>query len=185
MTAISFLLGLTKRIEIGSLNQVITTHHPVRIGEQTGLLDQMSYGRFVLGLSDCVNDFEMDFFKRKRSSQQQQFEACYEILNEALTTNYCQADDDFFNFPRISVNPHCISEVKQYILASSMGVVEWAARKGLPLTYRWSDSLAEKKNTISVISLLLKRIILMYQMLITNSRCSLISMKIVVLLEMK
>lgn len=146
LTAIGFLLGLTKRIKIGSLNQVITTHHPVRIVEQTGLLDHMSNGRFVLGLSDCVNDFEMDFFKRKRSSQQQQFEACYEILNEALTTNYCQADDDFFNFPRISVNPHCISEVKQYILASSMGVVEWAARKGLPLTYRWSDSLAEKEK---------------------------------------
>nr|ABD14497.1 luciferase beta subunit [Photobacterium leiognathi subsp. mandapamensis]ABD14501.1 luciferase beta subunit [Photobacterium leiognathi subsp. mandapamensis]ABD14505.1 luciferase beta subunit [Photobacterium leiognathi subsp. mandapamensis] len=148
ITAASFLLGLTERLHIGSLNQVITTHHPVRIAEETSLLDQLSNGRFILGLSDCVSDFEMDFFKRQRDSQQQQFEACYKILNEGITTNYCHANDDFYNFPKVSINPHCISKenLKQYILATSMGVVEWAAKKGLPLTYRWSDTLAEKEN---------------------------------------
>ncbi|PSW53516.1 luciferase subunit beta [Photobacterium leiognathi] len=148
MTAASFLLGLTERLHIGSLNQVITTHHPVRIAEEASLLDQMSDGRFILGLSDCVSDFEMDFFKRQRDSQQQQFEACYEILNDGITTNYCYANNDFYNFPKISINPHCISKenLKQYILATSMAVVEWAAKKGLPLTYRWSDTLAEKEN---------------------------------------
>ncbi|WP_419239049.1 alkanal monooxygenase [Photobacterium leiognathi subsp. mandapamensis] len=148
ITAASFLLGLTERLHIGSLNQVITTHHPVRIAEETSSIDQMSNGRFILGLSDCVSDFEMDFFKRQRDSQQQQFEACYEILNEGITTNYCQANDDFYNFPKVSINPHCISKenLKQYILATSMSIVEWAAKKGLPLTYRWSDTLAEKEN---------------------------------------
>ncbi|OBU18125.1 alkanal monooxygenase [Photobacterium aquimaris] len=148
ITAASFLLGLTDRLHIGSLNQVITTHHPVRIAEETSLLDQMSDGRFILGLSDCVNDFEMDFFKRQLESQQQQFEACYEILNDGITTNYCHANNDFYNFPKISINPHCISKenLKQYILATNMSVVEWAAKKGLPLTYRWSDTLKEKEN---------------------------------------
>jgi len=147
MTAAGFLLGLTERLHIGSLNQVITTHHPVRIAEEASLLDQMSDGRFILGLSDCVNDFEMDFFKRRRDAQQQQFEACYDTLNEGIITNYCQANNDFYNFPRISINPHCISKenMKQYILASSVSVVEWAAKKALPLTYRWSDSLEEKE----------------------------------------
>nr|P12744.2 RecName: Full=Alkanal monooxygenase beta chain; AltName: Full=Bacterial luciferase beta chain [Photobacterium phosphoreum]AAA70298.1 luciferase beta subunit [Photobacterium phosphoreum] len=143
MTAASFLLGLTERLHIGSLNQ-ITTHHPVRIAEEASLLDQMSDSRFILGLSDCVN-FEMDFFKRQRDSQQLQFEACYDIINEAITTNYC-ANNDFYNFPRISINPHCLSKenMKQYILASSVSV-EWAAKKALPLTYRWSDTLEDKE----------------------------------------
>lgn len=147
ITAASFLLGLTERLHIGSLNQVITTHHPIRIAEEASLLDQMSDSRFILGLSDCINDFEMDFFKRQRDSQQLQFEACYEIINEAITTNYCQANNDFYNFPRISINPHCLSKenMKQYILASSVSVVEWAAKKALPLTYRWSDSLEDKE----------------------------------------
>lgn len=39
MTAAGFLLGLTERLHIGSLNQVITTHHPVRIAEEASLLD--------------------------------------------------------------------------------------------------------------------------------------------------
>ncbi len=147
MTVASFLLGLTDKLHIGSLNQVITTHHPVRIAEEASLLDQMSDQRFILGLSDCLSDFEMDFFKCQRDSQQQQFEACYEIINEGITTNYCQANNDFYNFPRVSINPHCLSKenMPQYILASSVSVVEWAAKKGLPLTYRWSDSLQDKE----------------------------------------
>lgn len=61
ITAAGFLLGLTNKLHIGSLNQVITTHHPVRVAEEASLLDQMSEGRFILGFSDCESDFEMEF----------------------------------------------------------------------------------------------------------------------------
>lgn len=70
ITAAGFLLGLTNKLHIGSLNQAITTHHPVRIAEESSLLDQMSEGRFILGFSNSENDFEMDFFKRNLSSRQ-------------------------------------------------------------------------------------------------------------------
>ncbi len=73
-TAASFLLGLTERLHIGSLNQVITKSSSSPYCRRKQTLDQLSNGRFILGLSDCVEyDFEMDFFKRQRDSQQQQF----------------------------------------------------------------------------------------------------------------
>ncbi len=148
ITAAGFLLGLTDKLHIGSLNQVITTHHPVRIAEEASLLDQMSEGRFILGFSESENDFEMIFFKRHILSQQSQFEACYTIINEALTTGYCHPQNDFYDFPRVSINPHCYSEYgpKQYVVASSDEVVAWAARKGLPLTFKWDDDLDTKEE---------------------------------------
>nr|ACS35648.1 beta subunit luciferase [Aliivibrio fischeri]ACS35650.1 beta subunit luciferase [Aliivibrio fischeri] len=147
ITAAGFLLGLTNRLRIGSLNQVITTHHPVRVAEEVGVLDQMSEGRFVLGFSDCQSDFEMEFFKRHIPSRQQQFEACYDVINEALTTGYCHPENDFYNFPKISVHPHCYSEngPKQYVLATSKEVVRWAAKKALSLTFKWEDNLETKE----------------------------------------
>lgn len=148
ITAAGFLLGLTSKLYIGSLNQVITTHHPVRIAEESSLLDQMSEGRFILGLSDSESDFEMAFFKRHLPSKQQQFEACYDIVDEALATGYCHAQNDFYDFPKISINPHCYSEngPKKYITATSKDVVVWAAKKALPLTFKWEDSLAVKES---------------------------------------
>ena len=148
ITAAGFLLGLTNKLHIGSLNQVITTHHPVRVAEESSLLDQMSEGRFILGLSDSENDFEMLFFKRDLVSRQQQFEACYEIINEALTTGYCHPQNDFFDFPKVSINPHCFSEngPKQYVVATSKEVVSWAAKKALPLTFKWEDNLVIKES---------------------------------------
>ncbi|AZN36198.1 luciferase subunit beta [Iodobacter ciconiae] len=148
ITAAGFLLGMTNKLHIGSLNQVITTHHPVRIAEESSLLDQMSEGRFILGLSDSESDFEMTFFKRHLPSKQQQFEACYDVINEALTTGYCYAQNDFYNFPKVSINPHCFSKhgPKQYIVATNKDVVAWAAKKALPLTFKWEDSLAVKEN---------------------------------------
>lgn len=148
ITAAGFLLGMTNKLHIGSLNQVITTHHPVRVAEESSLLDQMSEGRFILGISNSENDFEMDFFKRQRSSRQQQFEACYDIINDALTTGYCHPQNDFYDFPKVSINPHCFSEggPKQYVTATSKSVVEWAAKKALPLTFKWDDSLVDKES---------------------------------------
>ncbi|ACA87898.1 luciferase subunit beta [Shewanella woodyi] len=148
ITAAGFLLGLTNKLHIGSLNQIITTHHPVRIAEEASLLDQMSEGRFILGFSDSENKFEMAFFKRQLSSQQQQFEACYDIINDALTTGFCHPQNDFYDFPKVSINPHCVSEngPEQYVLASSKEVVTWAAKRALPLTFKWEDSLTDKER---------------------------------------
>ncbi|MUK92656.1 LLM class flavin-dependent oxidoreductase [Aliivibrio fischeri] len=148
ITAAGFLLGLTDKLHIGSLNQVITTHHPVRVAEEVSLLDQMTEGRFIFGFSDCESDFEMEFFKRHIPSRQQQFEACYDIINEALTTGFCHPQNDFYDFPKISVNPHCYSEngPKQYVLATSKEVVTWAAKKALSLIFKWDDNLEVKER---------------------------------------
>lgn len=77
-----------------------------------------------------------------------QFEACYDIINEALTTGYCHPQNDFYDFPKVSINPHCFSEngPKLYVTATSKSVVEWAAKKALPLTFKWDDSLVDKES---------------------------------------
>ncbi|WP_441963665.1 LLM class flavin-dependent oxidoreductase [Mycolicibacterium houstonense] len=49
-TTAAFLLGCTSRIGVGTAVALSPLHHPVDLAERTALLDQLSHGRFMLGL---------------------------------------------------------------------------------------------------------------------------------------
>ncbi|CAH6794090.1 Alkanal monooxygenase beta chain [Vibrio chagasii] len=148
LTVAGFLLGMTQNLKVASLNHVITTHHPVRVAEEACLLDQMSEGRFVFGFSDCEKSSDMRFFNRPTDAQFQVFDACYEVINDAFSTGYCHPENDFFSFPKISVNPHAYTEggPAQFVNATSKEVVEWAAKRGLALVFKWDDSNAQRQE---------------------------------------
>ncbi|HZD14986.1 MAG TPA: LLM class flavin-dependent oxidoreductase, partial [Pseudonocardiaceae bacterium] len=50
ITLAGYLLGATRRIAVGTAVSVLSTQHPVALAEQTALLDQLSGGRFHLGV---------------------------------------------------------------------------------------------------------------------------------------
>ena len=50
ITLAGYLLGATRRIVVGTTVTVLTIHHPVALAEQALLLDQVSRGRFRLGV---------------------------------------------------------------------------------------------------------------------------------------
>ncbi|WKG01975.1 LLM class flavin-dependent oxidoreductase [Mycolicibacterium sp. HK-90] len=50
VTTAAFLLGRTSRISVGTAVALSPLYHPVDLAERTALLDQLSHGRFVLGL---------------------------------------------------------------------------------------------------------------------------------------
>lgn len=46
----SFLLGRTRRVHVGTAVTLLPLHSPVHVAEQGALLDQLSEGRFMLGV---------------------------------------------------------------------------------------------------------------------------------------
>lgn len=50
LTMAGYLLGATSRIAVGTAVSVLSTQHPVALAEQAALLDQLSHGRFRLGV---------------------------------------------------------------------------------------------------------------------------------------
>ncbi|AUI88422.1 alkane 1-monooxygenase [Vibrio azureus] len=148
LTVAGFLLGMTQNIKVASLNHVITTHHPVRVAEEACLLDQVSEGRFTFGFSDCEKSSDVSFFNRPVDRQFELFNECYDIINDALTTGYCHPNNDFYSFPKISVNPHAYTEggPKQFVSATNKDIVKWAAKKAIPLIFKWDDSNAVRQE---------------------------------------
>jgi alkanesulfonate monooxygenase SsuD/methylene tetrahydromethanopterin reductase-like flavin-dependent oxidoreductase (luciferase family) len=50
ITLAGYLLGATRRITVGTAASVLSTQHPVALAEQAALLNQVSGGRFRLGI---------------------------------------------------------------------------------------------------------------------------------------
>ncbi|MFV0526504.1 MAG: LLM class flavin-dependent oxidoreductase, partial [Acidimicrobiales bacterium] len=61
LTAAAFLLGHTKRIRVGTACVLAPLQRPVAIAEQAALLDQLSSGRFDLGIGrgGYLKDYEV------------------------------------------------------------------------------------------------------------------------------
>jgi len=61
LTAAGFLLGRTERIRVGTAVELSPLTHPVEFAERTALLDQLSGGRFELGLGrgGYARDYEL------------------------------------------------------------------------------------------------------------------------------
>jgi alkanesulfonate monooxygenase SsuD/methylene tetrahydromethanopterin reductase-like flavin-dependent oxidoreductase (luciferase family) len=60
LTLAGHLLGLTPRIHVGTAITVLSLHEPVHVAEQANLLDQLSSGRFALGVGRGVPGIEFD-----------------------------------------------------------------------------------------------------------------------------
>ncbi|NEY34062.1 LLM class flavin-dependent oxidoreductase, partial [Streptomyces sp. PRKS01-65] len=56
----AYLLGRTRAVHVGTAVTVLPLHSPVHTAEQTALLDQLSGGRFVLGVGRGVPGVEYD-----------------------------------------------------------------------------------------------------------------------------
>jgi alkanesulfonate monooxygenase SsuD/methylene tetrahydromethanopterin reductase-like flavin-dependent oxidoreductase (luciferase family) len=61
LTSAAFLLGLTRRLRVGTAVTLSPLHHPVDLAERTSLLDQWSGGRFDLGIGrgGYLRDYEI------------------------------------------------------------------------------------------------------------------------------
>ncbi|MEM8925899.1 MAG: LLM class flavin-dependent oxidoreductase [Actinomycetota bacterium] len=85
ITAAGFLLGHTSRLRIGTAVTLSPLYHPIDLAERTALLDQLSGGRFQLGLGrgGYLKDYEVLEVPTDRWEDDPQ--VCAEVIIDAWT----------------------------------------------------------------------------------------------------
>ncbi|MCH6546107.1 MAG: LLM class flavin-dependent oxidoreductase [Deltaproteobacteria bacterium] len=131
---------LTKEIKIGLMGNCIPLHHPVRLGEELALLDNLSHGRLVVGITRG-GDFWA--FHIPSSESRERFEEGWEIISKGW-----QAEEPFahhgkyWDLEYIAFLPRPLQQPfpETWIPSISAESIEWAAKNRVRLAASWSPT---------------------------------------------
>ena len=146
ITLAGYLLGATRRVAVGTAVSVLSTQHPVALAEQAALLDQVSGGRFRLGVGRGGPWIDLEVFGTSLDRYQHGFPESLDLLLATLTGNRVAASGPNFRFPDVDVVPRPRTQPHPAIVlaATTAATVELAAQRGLPLLLGMHASDAEK-----------------------------------------
>lgn len=144
VTFAAHLLGRTKRIKVGTAISVLSTAHPVALAEQTLLLDQLSGGRFHLGVGRGGPWVELEVFGTGLDRYERGLPASLDLLLRCLSQERVSAGEDGepadpggreFSFREVALVPRPRTQPRPSVtLACSSPVsIELAAEHRLPM----------------------------------------------------
>ncbi|WP_017625006.1 LLM class flavin-dependent oxidoreductase [Nocardiopsis chromatogenes] len=131
----AFVLGRTRRVRVGTAVSVLSTAHPVALAEQANLLDQVSGGRFRLGVGRGGPWVDLEVFGTGLERYERGFGESLEVLLEALRGGPMRADGAVFGFREVEVvpGPRTLPHPEVVVAATSEPTLSLAAGAGLPV----------------------------------------------------
>jgi alkanesulfonate monooxygenase SsuD/methylene tetrahydromethanopterin reductase-like flavin-dependent oxidoreductase (luciferase family) len=127
--------GRTSRIIVGTAVSVLSTTHPVALAEQVALVDQLSGGRFHLGVGRGGPWVDLEVFGTDLDRYECGFAEGLDLLLACLTGERVAASGERFAFreapivPRPATRPH----PPVAVACTSPATVDLAAERGLPM----------------------------------------------------
>ena len=130
-----FLLGHTSRIEVGTAACVLSARHPVALAEETALLDQLSGGRFRLGVARGGPWLELEVLGTGLARYTRGFAESLDLTLRWLESDRVGATGEFFTFRAATVVPRPLTRPRPpvWVAATGVATVDLAASRGVPL----------------------------------------------------
>ncbi|WP_130798871.1 LLM class flavin-dependent oxidoreductase [Streptomyces otsuchiensis] len=137
-TLAAYLLGRTRGIGVGTAVSVLSTQHPVALGEQAALLHLTSDGRFTLGVGRGGPWIDLKVFGTGLAAYEEGFPESLDLLLRWLREDEVGADGSRFRFPAVPVVPRPDtgpegSGPPVVMACTSPHGVRLAAERGLPM----------------------------------------------------
>jgi alkanesulfonate monooxygenase SsuD/methylene tetrahydromethanopterin reductase-like flavin-dependent oxidoreductase (luciferase family) len=150
ITMAAHLLGVTRRVVVGTGVTVLTSQHPVAVAEQALLLDQVSRGRFRLGVGRGGPWVDLQVFGTPAGAFESGFAESLDLLLAALSGPTVSGSGPRFTFPPVPVVPPRTGTGPPVVVAAtSHHTLDVAARRGLPLLLGMHADDAEKAAAIA------------------------------------
>lgn len=127
----AYLLGATRRITVGTAACILSNRHPVALAEETVLLDELSGGRFALGVGRGGPWVDLEVFGTGRQRYADGFAESIDLLASWLSGAERVTGTGRFPFRPVRVVPRPRRPIPVWIAATSASTVELAARHGL------------------------------------------------------
>jgi alkanesulfonate monooxygenase SsuD/methylene tetrahydromethanopterin reductase-like flavin-dependent oxidoreductase (luciferase family) len=143
------LLGRTTRLRVGTAACILSNRHPVALAEEAVLLDEVSGGRFDLGVGRGGPWVDLEVFGTGLDRFRHGFAESLDLLLAWLSGDReVGADGRFFRFPPVEVVPPPSRPVPVFVAATGPATAATAAARGLPLLLGMQATPAEKRGLI-------------------------------------
>lgn len=117
---LSYMAGRSKTIKIGSMVVVLPWHDPLRAAEQITMLDNLSDGRFILGIGRGAGKVEFDGFRLDMGESRERFIEAAEMILNALETGTVEYDGKFYQQPKVELRPNPFKSFKGRTYAAAV-----------------------------------------------------------------
>ena len=88
----------TRRLNFGPLVYTLALYHPLRLAEEICMLDQMSRGRFLLGIGKGISPIEVGYYGIDYKNADKMFAESLAIIMQALTRKAVNFEGECFRF---------------------------------------------------------------------------------------
>jgi alkanesulfonate monooxygenase SsuD/methylene tetrahydromethanopterin reductase-like flavin-dependent oxidoreductase (luciferase family) len=93
----------TKKLRFGPLVYLLPLYHPLRLIEEICMLDQMSGGRFELGVGRGVSPVEVGFYGADPAKGFKQFAEALEVIKKGLASDILNHKGEFYQFDNVPI----------------------------------------------------------------------------------
>jgi alkanesulfonate monooxygenase SsuD/methylene tetrahydromethanopterin reductase-like flavin-dependent oxidoreductase (luciferase family) len=100
----------TERLRLGPLVYSLPLYHPIRLLEEICMLDQLSGGRFDLGVGRGVSPIEVGFYGVDPTAGPRQFPEALRLIKQGLTSDTLTFHGEFYDFDAV---PMVLKPVQQ------------------------------------------------------------------------
>jgi natural product biosynthesis luciferase-like monooxygenase protein len=105
MLTLAAIASVTKRIRLGSGVVVLPFNDPIRVAEESALVDLMSDGRLELGVGRGFQPIEYRSFGVDQSKSREIFDEALEVIVRAWTEERMSFKGSYFDIPQHSARP--------------------------------------------------------------------------------
>jgi alkanesulfonate monooxygenase SsuD/methylene tetrahydromethanopterin reductase-like flavin-dependent oxidoreductase (luciferase family) len=146
VTLAGYLLGATRRVAVGTAVSVLSTQHPVALAEQALLLDNVSGGRFVLGVGRGGPWQDLEVFGTGADAVGPGFPEALDLLLAALRGPVVAGAGPRYRFREVDVVPRArtLPHPPVVLAVTTRASVALAAARGLPMLLGMHADDAEK-----------------------------------------
>ena len=146
-TLAAYVLGRTERITAGTAVSVLSTRHPVALAEEAALLDQVSGGRFRLGVGRGGPWVDLEVFGTGLGRYESGFAESLDLLLAALSRERVGSEGTFA-FREVAMVPRPLTGPPVVVACTSAETVEVTARRGLPMLLGMHAGDEEKRGLV-------------------------------------
>lgn len=144
LTIVSYLLGKTDKIRIGTAAILLPLYNPIKLAEEIAMIKAFDNDRFLYGIAKGAFPIYNKTFKADAFTNREVMFEANELIHKLLHDELVNFKGNFFSCRDISIRPKIDKPLETFIASESIEAIKEAATKG----YGLIGSIAISKDRI-------------------------------------